>query len=72
MVELIDGHTLRVYAVIKADGTVKRTKGRGLAVYASRPHAQAQASSDGDSVVEVDIELRRKPIFIRNQVIEDE
>lgn len=59
-----------VYAVIRGDGLIKRTKGRSLMIYAGLTPAKAQARADGDSVVEVEIDLSKPPLFIRGRKLD--
>lgn len=61
--------TLTVFAVIKRDGTVKRTRSRSLAIYPSLATAKGQARAEGDSVVEVELDLSRAPLMIRGQKV---
>lgn len=56
-----------VYAVVQASGLIKWAKGRGLSIYSAKGVAQGQCKKDGDCVVEVEIDLSRRPIFIRKQ-----
>lgn len=62
---------MKVWAVIRPDGSIKRSRrSNHLMIYLSAGSAKTQASSDGDAVVEVDIDLSREPTFIRKKVVE--
>lgn len=57
---------MKVYAVIRPSGEIKRSRrSHHLMIYLSESSARRQASGDGDSVVEAEIDLTREPTFIR-------
>ncbi len=59
-----------VYLVIRADGNLK-TRGRSAAgsAYTSKAEAQRRATSSGDAVVAVEIDLDKEPLFIRRRTL---
>jgi len=63
-----DGEPVKVYAIIQRNGEIKRSKRSAhLMIYTTREMARRCASCDGDSVVEVDIDLNKEPLFIRSK-----
>lgn len=65
---------ITLYAVIRADGTLKyrdSNHGRGPMVFDDEAKAKGNARSDGDSVVRVDVDLSREPLFIRRKLVSD-
>jgi hypothetical protein len=59
---------MKVYAIVRPDGSIKRSKrSHHLQIYVAAGTAQRAALSDGDAVVEVDIDLTREPLFIRRR-----
>ncbi len=59
---------MTVYAVIKADGTIRRGV-HGLYVYSTVTSAKKSARASGDSVVAVEVDLTREPVFIRKKYL---
>ncbi len=59
---------MNIYLVIKADGTLKRTGGHTTA-YTTAGRAQSHARNDGDSVVEVEVDLDKEPLYIHRKVV---
>ena len=62
---------MTVYAIVKADGEVRcRRGGAGnLCVYKRESVAKNHARADGDSVVSIEIDLAREPLFIRHRKV---
>lgn len=58
------------YAIITGDGDLKRGSKGAYAVHSSYKRACYWAKNDGDSVVAVEIDLGKKPLFIRGRIIE--
>lgn len=59
-----------LFAVVKADGTIRRRTQKehsGLYVYDTASKAKNNCRHDGDSVVELVVDLSREPLFIRNK-----
>jgi hypothetical protein len=62
---------LKVYAVIRPDGSIKRSqRSHHLFFYLKSSTAQRAATGDGDAVVEVDVDLDKAPMFIRGQKLD--
>ncbi len=63
--------TKTVYLVLRADGNLK-TRGRSAAgsAYTSKAEAQRRATSSGDAVVAVEIDMTSEPLFIRRKVLD--
>jgi len=62
----------KLYAVVTADGKVKRNGARGhrtLMIYDTPAKGQNHARGEGDSVVEIEVDLSREPLFIRRKVV---
>lgn len=60
---------IRLYVIVKADGGVKKGSAGQLAVYTQYARACFWAKDEGDSVVPVDIDLSKAPLFIRGKVL---
>lgn len=61
---------MKVYAVLRGNGTPKRTRcGGALAVYAGMSVAKRNARAKGDSVIEVELDLTKQPLLIRGQKV---
>ncbi len=65
---------MKVYAVMRGDGTPKRTRcGGALAVYAGMTVAKRAARCKGDSVIEVEFDLSKRPLYIHgHKMVEGE
>ena len=62
----------KLYAVVGTGGIVRRSKTsrhRNLMIYNTLAKAKGQARRDGDSVVEIEVDLSREPLFIRRKVV---
>lgn len=53
------------YAVVDVSGQVYRNRQGRLCIFTTVGPAKRLASDDGDSVVEVHVDLNREPLFIR-------
>lgn len=58
---------IRIYVIVRADGRVKKGKGGQFAVYTQYARACFWAQDEGDSVVAVDIDLSKEPLYIRRK-----
>lgn len=56
---------VKMYAVVTREGVLKAPKNGAPSLYRNLARARAFATDDGDSVVEVHIDLAREPLFIR-------
>lgn len=62
---------MMLYAVIRADGTPKRTRcGGALAVYAGMSVAKRNARIKGDYVVTLDLDVKKTPIHIHARKVD--
>ncbi len=62
------GSAVSLYAVVGADGRLrhrKRAQGSAPMIYETLGAAQKQCRGEGDSVVELYLNLDREPLFIR-------
>lgn len=59
--------TLTVFAIVDREGIPKKRRGGkgNLMVYTTERSAKNHARTDGDSVVECEISLDKRPLFIR-------
>jgi hypothetical protein len=65
------GDAVALYAVITREGKIKRKawkQGRGLLIYDAIGDAKRQCR-EGDSVVELYLNLDREPLFIREKKV---
>jgi hypothetical protein len=60
---------IRLYAIVKADGTIKKGSAGQYAFYNQYARACFWAKDEGDSVVVVDIDLNKEPLYIRGKVL---
>jgi hypothetical protein len=60
---------IRLYAIIRADGSIKKGSAGQVALYTQYARACFWAKDEGDSVVEVDIDLSKPPLYIRGKVL---
>jgi hypothetical protein len=62
---------IRVYLILTAQGELKKTKKSkyGVCIYTQEKRAITGAKDDGDSVVMVEVPLKKEPIFIRKKVV---
>lgn len=60
---------MTLYAVVRADGTVKCRKGSAVMVYATRAAAQRLARFEGEAVCALELDLTREPVFIRTRTV---
>lgn len=58
---------MKAFAIVRADGEIRRRRGGqgNLCVYSRLAVAKNVARDEGDSVVEVEIDLSKEPLFIR-------
>jgi hypothetical protein len=66
------GDAYVLYAVVSHDGKLRHRKpaqGSGPMVYTTLSAAQRQCRSDGDSVVEMYLNLDREPLFVRKKKV---
>lgn len=66
--------TLKLYAILKGDGTIRhakrlRHKARGICIYDTLGKAKNNARTDGDSVIVIDVDMTREPVFIRSKKV---
>jgi hypothetical protein len=64
--------TIQLFGIVKADGTLKYRRsghGSGPMVFDDEGKARKWARADGDSVVVIDVDLKREPVFIRRKVV---
>lgn len=59
---------IKLYAVVDSDGDLVYRK-FGPMIFDSESQAKNRARDDGDSVVEVEVDLSKEPIFIRRKVV---
>ena len=59
----------KMYLIIAADGRVRGSGKSAATLYATAAAAQNRCRVDGDSVVEVTINLRAEPLFIRRKTL---
>lgn len=60
---------IRLYAIVRADGTMKKGSAGQYAIYSQYSRACFWAKDEGDSVVAVDLDLSKEPLFIRKKVV---
>ncbi len=63
---------MNLYAVIKTDGSIRRTvreRHSSFCIYDTPGKAKNNARHDGDSVVAIEVDLTREPLFIRRRVV---
>lgn len=65
---------MKLYAIIKMDGTIRqakrlRHKARGICIYDTPGKAKNNARTNGDSVIVIDVDMTREPIFIRQKLV---
>jgi hypothetical protein len=61
---------LRVmYAILTGDGKIRGAGKSAGVLYATKGAAQGRAREDGDSVIEVTLNLRAEPVFIRRRTL---
>lgn len=60
---------MKRYVIVTANGTLRRSDGGPPSLYDTPGKAQNQCRRDGDSVVEVEIDLTREPVFIRQRKV---
>lgn len=68
------GSAYVLYAVVSAEGVLRKrgkAQGGGPMVYDKLSKAQAQCRREGDSVVEMTLNLDREPLFIRAKKVND-
>ena len=58
--------TLKFYAIITHDGKLKKSR-TGYAIYTQYARACFWAKDEGDSVVPVEIDLSKEPLYIRKK-----
>lgn len=58
-----------MYVILTADGKVRGTGKSAGTLYADPSKAQNRCRTEGDSVIEVTINLRQEPVFIRRRTI---
>ncbi len=58
-----------LYAVVSHEGKLRKNRQRCLMIYDTLAMAQRCARRDGDSVVELHLNLDREPLFTRKKVM---
>jgi hypothetical protein len=64
------GDAVALYAVVGRDGKLRRNRDRRPMVYTLLSTAKAQCS-EGDSVVEMYLNLDREPLYIRGRRVDE-
>lgn len=62
---------MKAYVILRADGQPKRRRhyASAFTAYTTQVMAQRFATSEGDSIVEVDVDMTKEPVFIRQKVL---
>lgn len=58
-----------MFAILRADGYIRGSGKSAGTLYKTVGAAQNKCTNDGDSVIEVTINLRAEPMFIRKKVL---
>jgi hypothetical protein len=67
------GDAVALYAVVSSEGKLrhrKRAQGAAPMIYDTLGAAQRQCRAEGDSVVELYLNLDREPLFIRSKRVD--
>lgn len=60
----------KLYCIVTSDGTIrrkKRSRHQSFQIYDTLGKAKNNARADGDSVVELEVDLTKPPAFIRQK-----
>lgn len=63
---------MKLFAIVKPDGTIRRkqrSRHQSFQIYDTEGKAKNNARADGDSVIAIDVDLTREPLFIRRKTV---